>query len=157
MKHRFLTLLLPLALTAGAAPALAAAPAPVQKNGSGDITVHTQHANLGIRFGDRSRQTCEPVHTRRGHYEFVTEQVWVEGATRRVYVPAEYRTVIDPCGRRRQVCIRPAYYKTVCDPGHYETRMRRVWVPYRPVITPGRDRHARGDANQGRRRGRGRF
>lgn len=142
MKKRLFALLLPLAF---AAPAAASTQAPeANSHGaqggqwSADVEPALQSNAREGNFGHRRRDSCPPPRTARGHYEFVTERVWIEGRTRRVYVPAKYRTILDDCGFEVRILVRAAYYKTVCDPGYYETRTRRVWVPARPVITPGR-------------------
>ena len=148
MKYRLFALVLPFALAAPAvaAPAPTAAPAPLTKAVSGDwnanIEFRGRHGSVGATFGNR-RSTCPPVQSARGHYEYVTERVWVEGARRKIWVPAEYGYVHEPCGRRRRIVVRAGYYRIVQDPGYYETRTRRVWVPYRPAVTPGRGRHVR--------------
>lgn len=66
-----------------------------------------------------------------GHYRTVTRRVWVEGHRRTVWIPAEFAWSYDSCGRRVRVCVRPGRYETVCEPGRYEYRTERVWVPAR--------------------------
>ena len=66
-----------------------------------------------------------------GRHEERLEQVWVEAREERVWVPAEHRIVRDPCGRERQVLVRPGHWRVLCIPGHHETVVRRVWVPGR--------------------------
>lgn len=64
-----------------------------------------------------------------GHHEQVTRQVWVRGTTRREWVPARIETRWDWCGRPFKVCVRPGHWRTVGEPGHYETRTETIWVP----------------------------
>jgi hypothetical protein len=74
-----------------------------------------------------------PLEPRRcwvpGHYETVCEQVWVQGATRQVWVGPVYQTCTDPCGNTTRHLVRAGYWQTVQDAGHYETRYVQVWVP----------------------------
>lgn len=74
-----------------------------------------------------------PLEPRRcyvpAHYETVAEQVWVEGASREVWVPPVYQSCTDPCGNTTRMLVRAGYWQTVQNPGHYETRYVRVWVP----------------------------
>ncbi|MCB9906832.1 MAG: hypothetical protein H6830_03870 [Planctomycetes bacterium] len=150
MKNRLIALVLPLAL---AVPAFAAQQVTPPQTPDGLQPPAELHAGIESRFGQRGRH--DDVHVARGYYQTITEQIWVEGVTRRVWVPEQYRTVYDFCGRAHNVLVRAGYYRTICEPGHFETVTRRVWVPARPVITPGRgiDRgHGRGE--HGRRGGR---
>ncbi|MCB9916403.1 MAG: hypothetical protein H6828_14840 [Planctomycetes bacterium] len=99
------------------------------------------HLELGSRHGrfDRHhapryerREACPPVVPRRvwvpGRYETVERQVFVPGVVRQEWVPAVYETRIDLCGRPFQALVCAGHYRTVQDPGHYETRCERVWV-----------------------------
>ncbi len=105
-------------------------------------------ANLGITIGSpghprarnrtRAPQRSRCITPARGYWKTVTEQVWVEGRTRREWVPACYETIYDSRGGAHRVLVQEGHYRTVRDPGHYETRSRRVWVPARRTITPGR-------------------
>lgn len=65
------------------------------------------------------------------HQTEVTRRVWVPGRTRREWVPPLYQTRFDSCGRPYTVCVRAGHWRTVCEPGHYENRVERVWVPGR--------------------------
>ena len=64
-----------------------------------------------------------------GHEEHVARQVWVPGRTRQEWVPAQIETRFDWCGRPFTVCVRPGHWRTVCEPGRYETRYETIWVP----------------------------
>ncbi len=153
MKNRLIALLLPLAL---AAPAAASTQTP-DGAWTADVEPRAQHQAHEDAFAGRRDRHRRSPRTARGHYEYITEKVWVEGRTRRVYVPAKYRTVLDECGFEIRILVRAAYYKTVCDPGYYETRTRKVWVPHRPVITPGRGHRGTPHQRQGRNGRRSRF
>jgi len=55
------------------------------------------------------------------------QRVYVQGAIRRVYVPARFELRYDPfCGHHVRVCVRQAHYEEVRDPGHWEYRRVRV-------------------------------
>jgi hypothetical protein len=64
-----------------------------------------------------------------GYYEIRYADVWVPGPSRQVWVEPVYDTCRDPCGNTTRVIVRAGYYQWVQDPGHYETREIRVWVP----------------------------
>jgi hypothetical protein len=64
-----------------------------------------------------------------GRYETRCERVWVEGRSRQVWAPARYEWRWDGCGRMYRVCVSAGRWTTVVDPGHYESRDVRVWVP----------------------------
>jgi hypothetical protein len=66
-----------------------------------------------------------------GHTLEVTRRVWSPGRTCREWIPPLYATRYDPCGRPRQVCVRPGRWHTLHEPGRFETRLERVWVPGR--------------------------
>ncbi len=70
-----------------------------------------------------------PVHHQRGHFQTVTERVWVPGCSRQVWVPAQYGWIVDSCGHRRWGVICAGHYQTVQEPGYWKTVTRRVWVP----------------------------
>ncbi|MEZ6004199.1 MAG: hypothetical protein R3F33_08420 [Planctomycetota bacterium] len=150
MKFRPLIALVPILL---AAPALAATPAPAKGL---DVHVGLDTPIGHIEFASHGRR--ERIPAPRGHYEFREERYWVEGCTRRVWVPDEFRTITDPCGRTRTVLVRSGHYETVHEPGRWEVRTVRVWVEDRPHITPGRrfdDRRRRDRFDDHGRRGRG--
>jgi len=71
-----------------------------------------------------------------GHEQQVIRQVWVEGARRLEWIPAVMATRFDPCGRPYTVIARAGHWRTVCEPGHYETQVERVWVPGRWRLAP---------------------
>ena len=64
-----------------------------------------------------------------GCWEWREERVWIEGYESRVWVQPVYETRYDHCGRRYQVIVRAGYWQTVCEPGHWEVRKHKVWVP----------------------------
>jgi hypothetical protein len=94
---------------------------------------HTRHGDFGISFsvptGYAAERRPEP---RRvwvpGRYETVERRVWVEGGERREWVPARYETRYDECGRPYSVLVRQGFWKTECEPGHFEPRPVTVWV-----------------------------
>jgi hypothetical protein len=76
----------------------------------------------------RHGPTCRMVG---GVYEERPYEVWVPGFHRRVWVPARYDH-----HQHHGVTRRPTqagHWRTVHEPGRYETRYRRVWVPRRYV------------------------
>jgi len=56
-------------------------------------------------------------------------EVWVPGCTKTVYVEPVFQTLVDPCGRVTRVLVREGHYRTIQEPGHFETRHEEVWVP----------------------------
>jgi hypothetical protein len=114
-----------------------AALAPAQFRIEGSLGRHIQ---VGLQLGaqcappvcaprDRDRdRDCDDRRSRRGRWETVCEQVWVDGYWHEEHVPARYGWVCDPCGHRHWGIIEPAHCHRVWVPGHYETRQRRVWV-----------------------------
>jgi hypothetical protein len=64
-----------------------------------------------------------------GHWDTRAVQVWVPGRVRTVYVEPQYETIVDPCGHLTRVLVREGYTRTYQEPGCYETRYERVWVP----------------------------
>jgi hypothetical protein len=88
-------------------------------------------AHGGLNWGPgRARSYAPPVWIP-GHEEQVTRSVWIPGRMRREWVPARIETRFDSCGRPFTVCVQPAHWRTVCDPGHFETVVETVWVPGR--------------------------
>ena len=65
-----------------------------------------------------------------GHWQTISERVWVPGCTRTVHHPAVYGWITDQCGRRRWGIVAPARCETIQEPGRWEHRERRVWVGY---------------------------
>ena len=121
-----------------------AAMAPAQFRIEGSLGRHVQ---VGVQLGaqcapafrgpvlrdpvqrDHGRgRDCDDRSSRRGHWETVCEQVWVEGYWHEEHVPARYGWVTDHCGRRQWVMLEPARCQRTWVPGRYETRHRRVWV-----------------------------
>jgi hypothetical protein len=92
--------------------------------------------SVSIPIGNQHRHGRRPPvvrhETRRfvpGHFETRTERVYVPGPERRVWVQPVTRRVYDPCGGYRWVTVQAGYWKTIQEPGCYETIERRVWVP----------------------------
>lgn len=114
---------LALALFAPLTPALA-------QRDLADLRAGYGGARIELRIGRGHAPRIEPRRTWiPGHYEMRCERVWVPGCTRQEWVPARYEWRLDNCGRRFQVLIAPGHWITVTDPGRYETREARVWVP----------------------------
>lgn len=95
---------------------------------------NTHHGSFSINFGiplaRPSYSYCEPRRSWvPGHYETRCESVWVAGCSRQVWVAPEYEWRVDACGRPYRVCVRAGAWRTVTDPGHYESRDVQVWVP----------------------------
>jgi hypothetical protein len=106
-----------------------AAFAPAQFRIEGSLGRHIQVGlQLGARCAPRDRSDCDDRHSRRGRWEMVCEQVWVEGYWHEEHVPARYGWICDPCGHRHWGIVEPEHCHRVYVPGHYETRQRRVWV-----------------------------
>ncbi len=98
---------------------------------------HGKHGHVGVSVGiPLGGSHCAPVHRHSdcckrwipGHFEVVTEQVFVPGCCRQVWVEPVYATEYDHCGRPFQVLVAPGHYETVQEPGHYETVQRQIWV-----------------------------
>jgi hypothetical protein len=64
-----------------------------------------------------------------GHYETRLERVWVPGATRQEWRPARQEWRLDLRGCAVLVLVEPGRWITVTEPGRFETRERREWVP----------------------------
>lgn len=96
-----------------------------------------RHVQVGVQVGaprapvlrgDRDHLRDRDDHrSRRGRWETVCEQVWVEGYWHEEHVPARYGWVVE-CGRRQWRMIEPARCQRTWVPGRYEQRHRRVWV-----------------------------
>ncbi len=82
-------------------------------------------------YSHRAATRGQLRHVRSGYYKTVTRKVWIEGISRQVHVPAQYGWGYDSCGRRTWIVVRPAYHRTVREPGHWDYRTERVWVPGR--------------------------
>ena len=94
---------------------------------------HARHGDFGIWFSVPTRYAADcrpesrPVWVP-GRYETIDQRVWVEGGECRQWVPARYETRHDECGRPYSVLVRQGYWKTECEPGHFELRAVTVWV-----------------------------
>jgi hypothetical protein len=56
-------------------------------------------------------------------------------ASRCIWISPVYRTWYDHCGHAHSVLVRPGYWQNTCEPGHWEVRQRKVWIPnYRPLL-----------------------
>jgi hypothetical protein len=69
-----------------------------------------------------------------GRHETSCERVWVPSQVHRVWVPPVYRDhyesgCVGGAKRRVSVLVSQGYWRTVRNPGHYETRSVQVWVP----------------------------
>lgn len=96
---------------------------------AGSISVGRDGFVVGIGLGNAF---CKPAPAREwieGRWVERVERVWIEGREERVWIPAEYRTVRDHCGRTTQVLARPGHWRVECVPGRYETVVRREWEP----------------------------
>lgn len=81
-----------------------------------------------VRTTRSNRVECAPPRQWvPGHYDWVEEQIWVPGRTRREWVPAVYETRYDDCGNPYRVLVCAGYYHTVQEPGYYRTQRRKVW------------------------------
>ncbi len=134
-------------LTRLALPAVLAlsmlAPSATANPGKVDLGISfSNHGGLDVRIGSsrypRTRRRTSRITPSRGYWKTITEQVWVPGCSHREWVPACYETVYDSRGNAHRVLVQEGHYRTVQDPGHYEARTRRMWVPARRRITPGR-------------------
>ncbi|MBK8974550.1 MAG: hypothetical protein IPM29_01355 [Planctomycetes bacterium] len=72
---------------------------------------------------------CLPEFGETGYWREVRERVWVPGVERVVYVPARYEYRRDACGRLVRILVEPERHQIVCEPGYFEWRVRREWVP----------------------------
>jgi hypothetical protein len=64
-----------------------------------------------------------------GQYVTRCERVWIPGCTRQEWVPARHDWRTDFFGRPVWVLVQPGYWTVVTDPGRYELREVREWVP----------------------------
>lgn len=100
------------------------------------------HGSLDVRIGrpryPSTRRRAPRITPSRGYWKTITERVWVPGCSHQEWVPASYETIYDSRGSAHKVLVQEGHYRTVQDPGHYEARTRRIWVPARRRITPGR-------------------
>ncbi len=95
---------------------------------------HHRCVSVGFSTGWGPGPVCGPVVYAPAHvwvpahYETVTQQVWVPGCARQVWVDARYETRYDGQGRPYQVMVCAGHFETIQDPGHYENRAVSVWV-----------------------------
>ena len=139
LNRPLLAIALVAACAGGLAPEAAAQRRDIafSSNGRRAVTVNLRLGDVNLSYSSRGRAhrpapRCEPAPRRvfvPGRWVVETRQVWVEGRTRQVWFEAVYETRYDSCGRRYTVCVRPARYETVCEPGHYESRTVEVWQP----------------------------
>ena len=135
MQARALILLpvLALAFVAGAPRAAHAQRAPNVSIGI-SLGVHAPLFPSVYSHGHRARRgpivpTCAPRAWVPGHYQPVSRDVWVPAITRRVWVAPVIETRCDLWGRHFDVEVAPGHWQDVIEPGHYERRTERVWVP----------------------------
>ena len=84
----------------------------------------------------QARSACNPIPPSRyipGHYEIRQERIFIPGSVQRVFVPARYVTRCGLFGIRYRREIAPAHYQNYREPGHYELRKRKVWIPGRYI------------------------
>ncbi|MBI5364029.1 MAG: hypothetical protein HZA53_12670 [Planctomycetes bacterium] len=99
------------------------------KHGGIALSYSTGHASTGHAYCAPPPAYCPPPRVwSPGHFETRCQQVFVPGVEQQVWVPPAYEWRYDACGRAYQVCVQGGYYRTVCTPGHYETRTVQVWV-----------------------------
>jgi len=110
---------------------------------------------VSASFGSSRHRTpvrvAPEVHAQGGHYEYVSERVWVPGHYDEVLIPARYGWTIDSCGHRVWGLISPERCERVWHPGCYEVRQRRIWVPARRHVVhhDHQDHRVRGVVNHG--------
>jgi len=122
MRQFRITALLALALSMGAQPVLAQRLSLTLGHGERRGAVH-------LELGRRSHG-CAPARTWvAGRYEVRIERVWIEGCERQVWIPPRYEVIRDGCGRELRIQVCAGEWRVVRDPGRYENREVRVWVP----------------------------
>ena len=85
-------------------------------------------------YGNRGYDASCSIPRKRwipGHYQEVPRQVWVQGRRSKVWVPARFETFVDDCGQVREVLVEEGRWEVRHEPGYYETRYVKVWVPGR--------------------------
>jgi len=103
------------------------------------------------RDHDRSPRFAETCRYIPGHHEDRVRQIWVEGYTKRVRVPAKFHEHRDAWGHMHREVVRRSYVRHVWVPGHYENRTVQVWVAARHKCRDVRHTHARYDRHDDRR------
>ncbi len=86
-------------------------------------------AHVGLSIGKRGRSVATTRVWVPGHQQQVERLIWVPGAARREWLPPVYATRYDGYGRPYRVIVREGRWQSVCEPGRYERRIERVWVP----------------------------
>ncbi len=95
--------------------------------------------SFGITLGTGgSPAHCVPAppvcHAPAGTWEVIEDKVWVPAREVRVWVEPVYETWYDHCGHAHARLVSAGHWKTSCEPGHWEVRKRKVWIPsYRPI------------------------
>ena len=87
------------------------------------------HSPPGLYEARRSCSTITRPRYIPGHYQISHERVYVPGAIRRVFVPARYVTRCGLFGIRYRRVIEPAHYQSYREPGRYELRKKKAWIP----------------------------
>jgi hypothetical protein len=64
-----------------------------------------------------------------GHYEYVTQKVWVADRCERVWIAPQYEFRRLPCGTFTRVIICDGYYTERAIPGYYDYQTVKVWKP----------------------------
>ena len=105
---------------------VASAPADAQSTFGIGFSKFGRHSGVSLGFSTviQPRRCWVP-----GHYETRCTEVFVPGCIRQVWVEPVYDTCVDPCGNGTRVLIRAGYFRTIQEPGRYETRYVQVWVP----------------------------
>lgn len=111
-----------------------------------NLTVQANLGQLGIRLGFGghspvraaltsryvSSRSCAPTRVWvEGYYRTEYQRVWIEACQQKRWVPPQYATRYDSCGKAYSVLVRDGYYDLVTIPAHAETRPIKVWVPGR--------------------------
>jgi hypothetical protein len=106
-----------------------------------DLALSVQHrfggTSFGISIGNGSfHASCAPAPCPppAGTWEVIEERVWVPARESRIWIAPVYQTWYDSCGHAHSSIVRPGYWQNTCEPGHWEVRKRKVWIPnYRPL------------------------
>ncbi len=95
--------------------------------------------SIGISIGGGSfGGTCAPAPPvcppPAGSWEVIEDRIWIPAHEARVWTEPLYQTWYDSCGHPHSRLVRPGYWRTTCEPGHWAVRTRKVWIPnYRPL------------------------
>lgn len=105
---------------------LAAAAQPSHGKGELSLGLHAPigkaHVSVNYTKGSSARRWVP------AHWETREQRVWVPGHCERVWAPPRYRFGYDSCGRRIEIQIGGGHWRDVQHPGHYETRLVKVWI-----------------------------